>query len=336
MSATSQPSGVVLLNPHANGGKALALRRPIEAWLARNSPGVSLLVPDGIDQALATLAILAARSRVVLVGGDGTLNRMLPAILRCGHRIGLVPAGKRNDTARAIGIDTLQWPEALAYALHAPTGPVDLGQLDTETETRHFISGLSAGFDAHIARGVTDAPLWLRGAPRYLWAGAQAWPGLHLRELRVWINGQLEHDGNTLMVSVHNTASSHGGVPAAPGARIDDHRLETLVVGRVGRLGVLPLMWRVARGRHVHPPRVSLHGTRKMLVDATEPMSVVIDGEAVAPVARFSVHVLTRGLHLAGAHMLGEQLTESHLVNPAVASTIIEGDGPSTLPPAAT
>ncbi len=335
MSATSQPSGVVLLNPHANGGKALALRRPIEAWLARNSPGVSLLVPDGIDQALATLAILAARSRVVLVGGDGTLNRMLPAILRCGHRIGLVPAGKRNDTARAIGIDTLQWPEALAYALHAPTGPVDLGQLDTETETRHFISGLCAGFDANIAQAVTDAPLWLRGAPRYLWAGASAWPGLQVRELRVWINGQLEHDGNALMVSVHNTATSHGGVPAAPGARIDDHRLDTLVVGNVGRLGLLPLMGRLARGRHVQPPRVSLHGTRKMLVDATEPLPVVVDGEALAPVARFSVHVLSRGLHLAGAHMLGERLAESHIVNPAVASTIIEGDGPSTLPPVA-
>ena len=332
MSATSQPSGVVLLNPHANGGKALALRRPIEAWLARNSPGVALLVPDSIDQALATLAILAARSRVVLVGGDGTLNRMLPAILRCGHRVGLVPAGKRNDTARAMGIDGLQWPEALAYALHAPTGPVDLGQLDSETETRHFISSLCAGFDASIAQRVTDAPLWLRGAPRYLWAGALAWSGLHPRELRVWVNGQLEHDGSTLLVSVHNTATSHGGVPAAPGARIDDHRLDTLVVGDIGRLRALSLMWRLARARHVQPPRVSLYSTHKMLVDATEPLPLVIDGEVLTPVARFSVHVLPRGLHLAGAHMLAERLAENHL---ASRSPIVEDDNRSTLPPPA-
>jgi diacylglycerol kinase (ATP) len=333
MSAISQPSGVVLLNPHANGGKALALRRPIEAWLARNSPGVSLLVPDSIDQAQATLAILAARSRVVLVGGDGTLNRMLPAILRCGHRVGLVPAGKRNDTARAMGIDTLQWPEALAYGLHAPTGPVDLGQLDTESETRHFVSSLCAGFDASLAQRVMDAPRWLRGAPRYLWAGALAWAGLRPRELRVWVNGQLEHDGNTLLVSVHNTATCHGGVPAAPGARIDDSRLDTLVVGSVGRLRVLPLMWRLAKARHVQPPRVSLHSTRKMLVDATEPMPLVIDGESIAPVARFSVHVLPRGLHLAGAQMLAERLAESHF---ASRSPVVDRNGQSTLPPAAT
>jgi diacylglycerol kinase family enzyme len=334
MSANSQPAGVVLLNPHANGGKALALRRPIEAWLARNSPGVALLVPDSVDQAQATLAILASRSRVVLVGGDGTLHRMLPAILRCGHRIGLVPAGKRNDTAHAIGIDVLQWPEALAYALHAPAGPVDLGQLDTETETRHFVSSLCAGFDAGIAQGVTDAPHWLRGTPRYLWAGAQAWPGLRSRELRLWVNGQLEHDGPALMVSVHNTATGHGGIPAAPGARIDDHRLDTLVVGRTGRLRVLPLLWRLSQAHHIQPPRVSLHGTRKMLVDATEPLPLTVDGEALAPVARFSVHVLPRTLYIAGAQMLAERLSESHLASmrSGLDQEGLSDEGPSTLP----
>lgn len=329
MSVTSQPAGVVLLNPEADGRRSLALRRPIEAWLARNTPGVSLLVPNSPDEAQATLAILAARSRVVLVGGDGTLHRMLPAILRCGHRVGLVPAGNNNDTARALGIDTLSLPEALAYALHAPTAPIDLGQIDTEGETRHFVTCLCAGFDAAIAEGVQSAPTWLRGKPRYLWSGARAWLNLRPHELRVWVNGQLEHDGAALLVSVLNSPTCHGGIPAAPAARIDDHRLETLVVGRVGRLRALPLMLRMTRARHVHPPLVSLHSTRKMLVDATVPLALSVDGEALPPAARFSVHVLPRALHLAGAHMLAERLAESHLAS----RTPPDGDsGPLTVP----
>jgi diacylglycerol kinase family enzyme len=306
----SQPAGLVLLNPEA--GHAQPLRQPIEAWLARHAPGVVVLAPASVDEAQATLAIMASRSRVVLVGGDGTLHRMLPAILRCGHRIGLVPAGRRNDTARALAIDRLQLHEALAYALHAPTAPIDLGQLDTETETRHFVTAVQAGFDAELARRLPTAPARLSPTGRLLWAGAGAWPTLRRPALRVWVNGQLEHDGPALAVSVFNTGTVHGGVPAAPPARIDDHRFETLVVGDVGRLRALPLLWRLAHGRHVHPPRVSLHSTRKVLVDATAPLALSIDGEALAPVSRFSVHVVPRALHLAGAHMLAEHLTDRH------------------------
>lgn len=309
---SSQPAGLVLLNPEADAGRAQALRAPIEAWLARHAPGVVLLAPASVDEAQATLAIMAVRSRVVLVGGDGTLHRMLPAILRCGHRIGLVPAGRHNDTARALAIDQLQLHEALAYALHAPTAPIDLGQIDTETETRHFVTAVSAGFDARLAQRLPDAPAWLSPALRLQWAGAGAGSGLRRPALRVWVNGQLEHDGPALAVAVHNTATVHGGVNAAPTARIDDHRLETLVVGDIGRLGALPLLWRLAHGRHVHPPRVSLHSTRKVLIDATEPLALSVDGEALPPAARFSVHVVPRALYLAGAQMLSEHLTDRH------------------------
>jgi diacylglycerol kinase family enzyme len=156
------------------------------------------------------------------------------------------------------------------------------------------------------------APARLSLTGRLLWAGAAAWPGLRRPALRVWVNGQLEHDGPALSVTVLNTGTVHGGVPAAPRSRIDDHRLETLVVGDIGRLGALPLLWRLAHGRHVHPPRVSLHSTRKVLVDATEPLALSVDGEMLPPTARFSVHVVPRALHLAGAHMLAEHLTDRH------------------------
>ncbi len=303
---SSQPAGVVMLNRHADGGRALALRRPIETWLARHAPGVALLVPDSPDAALATLAILAVRTRVVLVGGDGTLQRMLPALMRCGHRVGLLAAGRHNDVARALGIASLTWREALPYALFAPTAAVDLGQYETETDTRHFVGRLSAGLAAHQDTLASGLPRWWPLPARQLWSGFAARASGTSQALKIWVNGQLEHDGPAWSVSVCNASGALGGLEQAPHARLDDHRLDTLVLGEAG-LGVL---WRMRRGEHIHPPQVSLHNTRKLLVDAAGPLAITIDGEPQAATTRFSVRVLPRALHLVGAHMLGVPASE--------------------------
>jgi diacylglycerol kinase family enzyme len=303
---SSQPAGVVLLNRHADGGRALALRRPIESWLARHAPGVALLVPDSPDAALATLAILAVRTRVVLVGGDGTLQRMLPALMRCGHRVGLIAAGRHNDVARALGIAGLTWREALPYALYAPTAAVDLGQYETDTDTRHFVGRLSVGLAARQDLLARDLPRWWPLAARQFASGMAARTTGTALALKVWVNGQLEHDGPAWSVSVCNVSGALGGLQQAPHARLDDHRLDTLVLGEAGP-GVL---WRMRRGRHIHPPQVSLHNTRKLLVDAPQPLDITIDGEPQTPTTRFSARVLPRALHVVGAHMLGVPATE--------------------------
>ncbi|RZS53248.1 diacylglycerol/lipid kinase family protein [Sphaerotilus mobilis] len=303
---SSQPAGVVMLNRHADGGRALALRRPIESWLARHAPGVALLVPDSPDAALATLAILAVRTRVVLVGGDGTLQRMLPALMRCGHRVGLVAAGRHNDVARALGIAGLLWREALPYALYAPTAAVDLGQYETEADTRHFVGRLSVGLAARQDLLAAGLPRWWPLPARQIASGLAARATGASQALKIWVNGQLEHDGPAWSVSVCNASGALGGLQQAPHARLDDHRLDTLVLGEAGPA----VFWRMRRGRHIHPPQISLHNTRKLLVDAAEPMAITIDGEPQTATTRFSARVLPRALHVVGAHMLGVPVTE--------------------------
>jgi len=227
MRSVPEPSGVALLNPAADGGRAAELRRPVEAWLARNAPGVSLLTPQSIDQAQAMLLILAPRTRVALLGGDGSLHQLLPSLMRCGHRVGLVPVGTGNDVARALGVRHLPWEESLDLALHAATRPVDIGQVEASgpagNDARCFVSSLTVGFDARVAHRALAAPRWLRGRNRYLWATARAWAELAPVDLRIWADNRLVQEGPTLIASLLNTPTYGSGIPAAPEARIDDH-----------------------------------------------------------------------------------------------------------------
>ena len=119
---------LALLNPHAGGGRAARLAEPLAQALARLAPGCRLHVAASVAEGLAQLAALPRASGVLIVGGDGTLNRLLPGLLAGGHTLALVPCGSGNDTARALGLHRLAWPRALEIALHSEPSRIDIGE----------------------------------------------------------------------------------------------------------------------------------------------------------------------------------------------------------------
>ena len=73
-------------------------------WLQTHAPEAQLAAPAHLADSLAMLRSLPTGSRVVAVGGDGTLNCWLPAALENQLTLGLVPMGSGNDVARALGL----------------------------------------------------------------------------------------------------------------------------------------------------------------------------------------------------------------------------------------
>lgn len=288
---------IVLLNTAAQGGRAAALRRPMESWLAHHAPGVPLLAPGNADAALATLMIVAPRTRVVVVGGDGTVNQLLPAFLRCGHRLGLVAAGRNNLLAQALGMTELDWRRALAYALHAPAAPIDVGELQSELGTHYFAADLGIGYSAELSEQRDRAPQLLKGPARQLWARLAAWRQVQSVDTQVWIDGESVHDGPLLLGQVLTTGSG----------RVDDGWLDALLLARPHRWGwvqVLPQLIRPEAGESslTHPQTAHWHSGTRMLFDAKSPLRLAVDGERLGATGRFSLRVLPKAFQAAGQH----------------------------------
>ena len=240
---------MVLLNPRAAGGQAAALAQPVREWLATHAPGVALVESDSIERSRATLQCMPRSSRVVLIGGDGTLHHMLPVLLT--HRLGLgvVPLGGGNDTARALGVAGMAWPQALELALRGPTRRMDVGELITPRLRVPFFSSLAAGFDAAVAMRALDGPRWLDGLPRYLWATVAELASLRTHRIRIALDGEPRYDGEAIFASALNTRSYGSGMPAVPGARVGDGKLDLLLAGPFGRVGALTTCTAAARTR---------------------------------------------------------------------------------------
>src|SRR3974390_2056315 len=111
---------------------------------------------------------------ILLFGGDGTLHRHLPALVRLGLPVLVVPAGSGNDFARALSLRT--WRDALGVWQQFTRGEghvraVDLGTITplatADAAPRYFACVGGVGLDADIARRANQLPRWLRKSGGY-------------------------------------------------------------------------------------------------------------------------------------------------------------------------
>lgn len=260
-----------------------------------------MVVPGDAQASRAWLAERPPGQRCVLVGGDGTVHQLLPALLQGRHSLGLVPLGSGNDTARALGVHGLPWQQALGLALASPATPIDLGELETPEGTRPFVSSLAAGFDAAVGLRALTGPAWLRGLPRYLWATFGELARLQRHGLTVEIDGETLHEGPAIFASVLNTPSYGSGMPAVPAAQVDDRRLDVLVAGRFGRTAALAMLPRLLAGRHLGDARIRTGTFASLRISSDRSVPLAADGEPAGRASRWEVRVRPHALQVVTA-----------------------------------
>lgn len=110
------------------------------------SAEVKLVHPRELDDALA-LTIADDHGIPVIAGGDGTINRVLPVLLKAGRPIGVLPLGTVNVLGRDLGLygDLEHQIEALCKGSQVE---LDIGRVNDRLF--HSISGL--GFFSLMAR----------------------------------------------------------------------------------------------------------------------------------------------------------------------------------------
>lgn len=283
---------LVVLNAHA--GRTAPLAEPLQAWLRLHHPQVKLHRTVSVGEAQRVVAAAPAGSRVVVVGGDGSVHQLLLALLDGAHELALVSAGSGDDSARALALRGLPWQRAMNRALLAESVAADIGWVSTEHESRPFFSSLGVGFDAAVAQRALRGPPQLRGMARYLLATLREVAALRCQAVRVEVDDALLHEGPALFASTLNTATYGGGMPAVPQARVDDGELNLLLAGRFGRLGVLAMLPRLLMGWHLGHARVRCAPFHKLRIEATEPgaaLPLAADGEAMQDARQVVVRV---------------------------------------------
>jgi len=253
---------------------------------------VEINITRGPGHAVEIARQAPAGSRVVAVGGDGTVHEVIRGLAHSDKAVGVVPIGSGNDFARMIGLKGKSLEESLTIALNGQQSQVDLLMVNGHP----FGSNLAIGFDAAVARKALEAPKFLRGMLRYLYSIFLVLGELSLPELELSLDGQPIFKGKALLTAFLNGSTYGGGIPMAPQALPTDGLISGVIAGEFSRLGVVGILPQLLLGKHIYHPRIKLFNGKQISVHFDRPIPAALDGELIEPQATYSVELIPSGL----------------------------------------
>jgi diacylglycerol kinase family enzyme len=256
-------------------------------------PLLLLTTPDDPGGGLASRAVEAGAGLVVVVGGDGTVRACAQVLAGSDVPLAIVPAGSANLTARAIGLPG-RLVSALQVAFRGRDQQIDLGSADGAV----FAAMAGIGLDAAVVAAAHGLAKRLTGWPAY----AVAATGQLLRRpvtFTIRIDGGESFSRRARGVTVGNSGWLPGGFAVMPDARLDDGRLDVVVLAPTGPVGWADVGYRVALGSRRDDAQLERFRASSVEIRATEPevgLPRQVDGELIGSATTLTVRVLPGAL----------------------------------------
>ncbi len=286
---------LIITNPASNHGRGARAAGLAAAQLrARGAePEIHETTTSGDAERIATEAI-ADRGEslrcVVACGGDGTIQEVAGALAKARAQssaplpsLGLIPAGRCNDFAHALGIpkDPIRAADVL---IDGAARPFDLGRVTGQAGSlgeRYFCTVATIGIDSEVSSYVDAMHGPLKGTVAYLYGALCVLRRYQAKTVRLSGDfGVIEQ--SVFLASTANTRLYGGSIPIAPDADPTDGLLDLCVIDAVSKLRALTLIPAVLAARHRSRKGVRIIQTKRFTIDADDPLEIWADGERIA------------------------------------------------------
>jgi YegS/Rv2252/BmrU family lipid kinase len=289
---------LVLCNPVSGGGRGRRQMPRVVRRLEQHGLPHRIVATRGLEHALDEAARACERGDVVAtLGGDGLTGRVADVVSRRGGILAVLPAGRGNDFARAIGVPG-DAPSAAGVLATGAVRRVDVGEVvDARGVARRFLGILSVGIDSEVQRIAETTRLPL-GRHTYAYGALAALAGWRSLPFALELDGRpTRMSGFT--VAVANSGVYGGGMRLAPDARLDDGRLDVVTISGDSKIRLVRGLTQTSEGTHVHDEHVEVHRAREVTVGSTSRaalrLTAYADGEQVARLP-LRVRVVPRAL----------------------------------------
>lgn len=196
---------------------------------------------------LAKAAVDAGETRLVAVGGDGTLNEVASVVKDyTGIKLGVLPFGTGNDFARGIGL-----PEDDEGLVNVLTGGksrlIDAGMAGDG----FFINVAGFGFDVDVVRYTEKYKRRLNGMLPYMLGILQSLIYLSRTEAEIVTDSGETFNVTVTLLSACNGTRFAGGINLAPLADYSDGLMDICILKKISRLRFLYLLPKYMKGKHL-------------------------------------------------------------------------------------
>lgn len=265
----------VIYNPAAGRGRARRNVREVEEYL-RSRGARADCEPSTGPADLVRIAAESSRAgydRVVVCGGDGTVNLAIREFDLAHGTLAVIPTGSGDDFAKVMGIPR-NIRRACDVVLDGTVREVDVALAN---DIRYLgVAGL--GFDSEVADFANRNVKFLRGSAVYFYAILRVLPRFTPRPVRIR-TGEGTREVNIMFAAIGNTRQYGGGIRITPDAVIDDGLLDLCVVHETTRMELLKTLPKAYTGAHRNSPFVEMSQGRAFEFSSDTAMAVYADGE---------------------------------------------------------
>jgi YegS/Rv2252/BmrU family lipid kinase len=224
------------------------------------------------------------------MSGDGLVGQVGGELAGTGSALGIIPGGRGNDFARAIGIpDDVE--EAAGMVAGGVTRQIDVG----EANGVRYLCIASCGFDSEANRIANEAKR-IKGPVVYAYAALRALAAWKPATFTLTMDGR-RVDVTGYTVAAANTKAYGGGMIAAPTAVPDDGLLEVGASGNVSKVRFLRGLGQIFKGEHLETLEVQTWQSSEVTIEADRPFSVYADGDPIAELPA-TIRILPRALRV--------------------------------------
>lgn len=288
----------LVINPNANEGKAA---RKIDEILTISKKilgdfeyKVTAKLGEGIP--IATQAVKEGYKTIIAVGGDGTLNEVVNAVVDTDIRIGMVPTGGSCDAyqTHAIPLDLNRSLDIVSSG-HTERIPIGIAKGDN---SRYFIDMVNSGLAGYVNdHEPTWGKPWLKGNLRYTIMAFEAAFKFKAPLSKVTVDNQT-HEA-CLAYFASGFSNIVAGYELLPGNHPKKGKLGVAIIKDIKGFKFLASMMKLTVQSIEKNKNAEIFYGKSVSIESDTPMTWVVEGEIFSTKStKVKIGIHTKGVNL--------------------------------------
>lgn len=248
-------------------------RREIIEGLIRHLPhevSFYMLPVPANEEILSDEIKTCSPSRVIAVGGDGTVALVAKILMGTDIPLGIIPAGSANGLARELRISA-DFNHAMQTALSGKQLPVDLVRINESDVCLHLSD---IGLNAHVIKFFHDRNF--RGMLGYGFALAKALMYKKPLKIKILLPGEPSIETSAIMVIIANARKYGSGATVNPKGNIHDGIFEIILIREIAFTEILKMFLGFKK---FNPEKIELYHTTSATITIERKAHFQVDGE---------------------------------------------------------
>jgi len=278
---------LLIVNPAAGYNTGERIYKRVYGDLKGAFDRLDLKVSESPGKAveIATEASDDGYELLIALGGDGTafevLNGIMKSEIKKKPAMSFIPSGSGNSFLKDFNINTHQ--EAVERIINGKRKKIDIIKYDFHNggskETAYFMNIMGIGF---IARVAVMRLKYFRLFKSFGYTLGVLFQTIVLKpdRLKVLIDGKKE-EITCNFVSISNSKYTGGNMMMAPGALLNDGKMDIIILKDAGRMKLLRSFPKIFKGTHVKMSEVADLQAKKIDIESDNPMNILVDGEVI-------------------------------------------------------